>query len=306
WIDEYHLDGLRLDATQALLDRSPEHIVAAIGARTRTAAGGRRLLIIAESEPQDANLLRSPAHGGCGLDALWNDDFHHSALVAATGRRQAYYSDYSGGIGELLSIVKHGFAFQGQRSAWQKKRRGQSTRGLPPAAFVAFLENHDQVANSLWSSRLWQETSPGRARALGALLLLGPWTPLLFQGQEWNASTPFHYFADHNPELARLVQTGRRQFMSQFPGCAGAGGDLLADPGAAEVFQASRLAWHERILPRHVRALALHRDLLRLRRSDATLSAHAATGVALEVASLGPHCGVLRYFVEGPVAAASP
>jgi maltooligosyltrehalose trehalohydrolase len=306
WIDEYHLDGLRLDATQTLLDRSPEHIVAAIGARTRAAAGGRRLLIIAENEPQDANLLRSTAHGGCGLDALWNDDFHHSAMVALTGRRQAYYSDYSGQMGELLSIVKHGFAFQGQWSAWQKKHRGQSTRGLPPAAFVAFLENHDQVANSMWSSRVWQETSPGRARALTALLLLGPWTPLLFQGQEWNASTPFHYFADHNPELARLVRAGRRQFMSQFPGCVGAGGELLADPGAAEVFQASRLAWNERLLPGHARALALHRDLLRLRRSDATLSAHAATGVALEVATLGPHCGVLRYFVDGPVAAAGP
>ena len=307
WIDEFHLDGLRLDATQSLVDHSSEHIVAAIGASARAAAGGRRLLIIAENEPQDANLLRSTAHGGCGLDALWNDDFHHSATVALTGRRQAYYSDYAGSVGELLSIAKHGFSFQGQRSGWQKKRRGQSTRGLPAAAFVAFLENHDQVANSLWSTRMWQETSPGRARALTALLLLGPWTPLLFQGQEWNASSPFHYFADHNPELARLVQAGRREFMSQFPGCASAaGGELLPDPAAPEVFQSSRLAWEERSKPVHTRALALHRDLLRLRRSDPTLSAHAATGVALEVAALGPNCGVLRYFVDGPVAGAGP
>jgi maltooligosyltrehalose trehalohydrolase len=301
WIDEFHLDGLRLDATQSLIDRSPEHIVAAIGREARAAAGGRRLLLIAENEPQDTNLLHATQLGGMGLDALWNDDFHHSAMVALTGRRQAYYSDYHGTSHEWLAAARHGFLFQGQRSAWQKKRRGHPTRGLPAAAFVAFLENHDQVANSLWGARVWQQSSAGCHRALTTLLLLGPWTPLLFQGQEWNASTPFHYFADHHAELAKLVRKGRAEFMSQFPGCAAAGADKLPDPGSREIFEASRLRWEERVAPAHAQALLLHKHLLAIRRDDPTIRAHAAAGagVCLEAAVLTPLCGVLRYFVDG-------
>ncbi|MEP6651786.1 MAG: malto-oligosyltrehalose trehalohydrolase [Myxococcales bacterium] len=303
WIEEYHMDGLRLDATQSIFDRSSRHVVGDLGAAARAAAGGRRLLITAENEPQDTSLLRSTELGGKGLDALWNDDFHHSATVALTGRRQAYYSDYQGTANEWLAAAKHGFLFQGQRSAWQSKRRGHAARGLPMAAFIAFLENHDQVANSLWSKRVWQQTSPAAHRAMTALLLLGPWTPLLFQGQEWNASTPFHYFADHHPELARLVREGRAEFMSQFPGCVpGVGRDLLPDPASPRVFQASKLNWDERGTAEHERALLLHKDLIALRRNDPTLVAHAATGVALEVSALSPNCGIIRYFVDGPVA----
>jgi maltooligosyltrehalose trehalohydrolase len=305
WIDEFHLDGLRLDATQNLQDRSPEHIVAALARQARAVAGGRRLLIVGENGPQDTRFLRSPAVGGCGLDALWNDDFHHSALVALTGRRQAYYSDYHGTSNEWLAAAKHGFIFQGQRSVWQKSRHGRSTRGLPPAAFIGFLENHDQVANSLWSARVWQDSSPGCHRAMTALLCLGPWTPMLFQGQEWNATSPFYYFADQKPELAKLVRKGRLDFMAQFEGCAaGPGQDLLPDPASPELFAASRLRWEERDLPAHRRAILLHRDLLALRKTDATLAGYGRAGVSLEVASLTPTCGVLRYFVEGPVAGA--
>ncbi|MES1205878.1 MAG: alpha-amylase family glycosyl hydrolase, partial [Pseudomonadota bacterium] len=304
WIDEYHLDGLRLDATQNICDRSRPHIIADLGHAARAAARGRRLLIVGENEPQDTNLLRAPELGGQGLDALWNDDFHHSALVALTGRRQAYYQDYLGVANEWLAAAKHGFLFQGQRSGWQKQRRGHATRGIPAAAFVAFLENHDQVANSMWGTRTWRHGSAGCHRAMTALLLLGPWTPMLFQGQEWNASTPFHYFADHVPELAKLVRAGRGTFMAQFPGCDGPGADLLPDPAAPEVFQASRLLWEERCLPVHRQALRLHRDLIKLRRDDPTLGAPPATGLALETAALTPTCGVLRYYVDGPVAGA--
>jgi len=305
WIDEFHLDGLRLDATQAITDRSAEHVIAALGRAARAAAGGRRLLLIGENEPQDANLMRSTELGGLGLDGLWNDDLHHSMKVALTGRRQAYFSDYLGTSSEWLAAVKHGFLFQGQRSVWQDKRRGHAARGLPAASFVAFLENHDQVANSMWGDRVWAESNPACHRAMTALLMLGPWTPLLFQGQEWNSSAPFHYFADHTPELAKMVRQGRATFMSQFPGCAtAAGAALLPDPGSPAVVEATRLRWEERLQEPHASAWRLHADLAALRRAEPTLTAHAATGVTREVATLGPSCGVIRYFVDGPVSGA--
>lgn len=300
WIDEFHLDGLRLDATQAIVDGSKEHIIAALGRAARAAAGGRRLLIIGENEPQEAILLRPTALGGYGLDGLWNDDIHHSMNVALTGRRQAYNSDYAGTANEWLAAVKHGFLFQGQRSAWQGKRRGHSARGLPAASFVAFLENHDQVANSMHATRLWMQSNPACHRALTALLILGPWTPMLFQGQEWNSTAPFFYFADHKPELAKLVREGRALFMSQFPG-SGSGSDpsLLPDPSSPGLPESSRLRWEERAEPEHAAALRLHADLAALRRADPTLGAHGATGISLEVAALTPTCGLIRYFVDG-------
>src|SRR6059058_5037447 len=194
WIDEYHLDGLRLDATQQIFDASPEHIVAAIGRRAREAAGDRSIVLIAENEPQDTRLVRPIEAGGCGLDALWNDDFHHSAMVALTRRREAYYTDYRGTAQELISAVKRGFLYQGQRHKWQSQPRGTPVTTQPASAFVCFLQNHDQVANSLRGDRLHAVTSPGRYRALTAVLLLAPGTPLLFMGQEFWASSPFLFF----------------------------------------------------------------------------------------------------------------
>jgi len=299
WIEEYHFDGLRMDAIHSIFDQSPEHIVAAITREARAAAGARKIFISAENETQESNFIRPIEAGGGGLDAVWNDDFHHSAIVALSGRRHAYYRDYRGTASEWLAAAKYGFLYQGQRSGWQGKRRGQSTRRLPMAAFVAFLENHDQVSNSLSGSRIWRQSHPGCHRAMTALLLLGPWTPLLFQGQEWSSSAPFLFFADHNPELAALVRAGRADFMSQFPG---ARPERLPDPASPEVFAACKLDWDERARPRHERALALHRDLIALRRQDLNLwSAHTATGVSLEFAPLAPACGLLRYCVDDPI-----
>src|SRR5205823_5334170 len=154
--------------------------------------------------------------GGFGLDAMWNDDLHHSARVALTGNAEAYYSDYRGTAQELLSAARFGFLFQGQRYAWQRKPRGTAALDLPPTAFISFLENHDQVANSERGERLIRMTTPGRLRAMTAYLLLGPQTPLLFMGQEFGSSRPFAFFADHEPGLARDVAAGRRQFLAQF------------------------------------------------------------------------------------------
>jgi maltooligosyltrehalose trehalohydrolase len=302
WIDEYHLDGLRLDATQSIFDESPEHIVAELGRRARAAAAaqGRSIVISAENEPQNTDLVRPLEQGGYGLDCLWNDDLHHSLSVALTGRREGYYTDYNGSPQELISAVKYGFLFQGQWYGWQKQRRGTVTRGLRPAQFVAYLENHDQVANSATGERMWQLSSPGRHRALTALLLLGPWTPLLLQGQEWNASAPFLFFAEHDARLSALVRKGRAEFLAQF---ARVGSpeirERLADPGARETAVACRLDWSEAAHGRHAQALDLHRDLLTLRRADRIIAAQGEGGVQIDGAVLGPEALALRYFGPG-------
>src|SRR6185503_168336 len=182
WIEEYHFDGLRLDATQQIFDCSEEHVLIAISRAVRNGAGSRSSYIVAENEPQHTRLVRSPDHGGYGLDALWNDDFHHTARVAATGRKEAYYTDYNGSPQEFISAVKWGYLYQGQRYKWQKKRRGTPALDLPPTAFVHFLQNHDQIANSGRGYRAHQIASPTELKAMTALLLLMPQTPMLFQG----------------------------------------------------------------------------------------------------------------------------
>src|SRR6266850_257550 len=161
WIDEFHLDGLRLDATQQIFDDSPENIVTVIGRAARDAAGRRPVVLVAENEPQDTRLVRPIDEDGYGLDALWNDDFHHSAMVALTGHGEAYYSDTRGQPQELISAAKYGYLFQGQHYEWQRDRRGTPAWGLAPAAFVTFLQNHDQVANSARGLRGHRLTSPG-------------------------------------------------------------------------------------------------------------------------------------------------
>src|SRR5262249_18705939 len=220
WIDEFHMDGLRLDATQQISDASPMHVLAALTQRVRQQGRRRKTFVIAENEPQETLLVRSPRDGGYGFDALWNDDFHHSAMVALTGRSEAYYSDYLGTPQEIVSTAKRGFLYQGQHSRWQNKRRGTPTLDLPPEAFVCYLQNHDQIANSAHGWRMHELASPGRVRALTALLLLAPCTPMLFQGQEFAASSPFLFFADHRPELAAGTRKGRAEFLRQFPSLA--------------------------------------------------------------------------------------
>jgi maltooligosyltrehalose trehalohydrolase len=296
WIDEFHLDGLRLDATQQIFDSSREHLLAAIAKRVREAARGRSTYLVAENEVQDAKLARTFEEGGYGLDALWNDDFHHSATVAVTGRNEAYYSDHLGSPQELISAMKRGYLFQGQWYSWQNKRRGTPTTGLHPASFVNCIQNHDQVANSLHGIRLHQLTSAGRFRAMTALLLLGPGTPMLFQGQEFAASTPFLYFADHNPELAKLVAAGRRQFLEQFPSIAcPESTSCLANPESESTFMKCKLDFAER--ERNGGYYGLHRDLLKLRREDPVFHNPRPGGV--DGAVLATEAFVLRFFGEG-------
>ena len=292
WIDEYHFDGLRLDATQDIHDASREHVLASISRSARAAAGRRSIMLVAENEPQETRLVRPLDRGGYGLDALWNDDAHHAARVAMTGRREAYYADYKGTPQELVSCARFGYLYQGQWYGWQKKRRGTPALDLTGDRFVTYLENHDQVANSSFGLRLHQLTSPGRLRAMTTWLLLGPGTPLLFQGQEFSSSKPFLFFADHEETLAAAVREGRREFLSQFASTTDPGvRERLPAPDARGTFESCVLDFGER--ERHSGAYALHCDLLKIRREDPVI-ARAGT-IRPEGAVLGPSAFVLRY-----------
>lgn len=293
WIDEYHVDGLRLDAVHAFHDAGPVHVVAELSQAARQAAGSRSIILIAECEAQWVQTIQPVAQGGWGLDGVWSEDFHHTVRVAATGRSEGYYSDYRGTPQELLSCVKRAFLYQGQRYQWQDKPRGTVVSDEPADGFVFFLQNHDQIANQLWGDRLHHKVGPSVYRALTALLLLAPETPLLFMGQEFAASSPFLFFADFPPgQLARDIHQGRKQFLAQFPSYAShAAQDAIVDPCAPTTFERSKLDWAER--DRHAGTVSLHRDLLRLRREDAVIAQQRRD--RLDGAVIGPSAFVLRY-----------
>ena len=294
WIEEFHFDGFRFDATQQIFDETQPGIVAEITSRARRYAG-RRIVMIAENEPQRAELLGPPDQGGAGLDGLWNDDFHHAMRVALTGRNEAYLSDYRGSPQEIVSAARHGFLYQGQRSRWQNKPRGTPSFHIERARFIGYIENHDQIANSAWGSRLIRTVAPGKYRAAMTLLMLGPWTPMIFQGQEFGASTPFLYFADHKPDMAEFIAKGRREFLSQFPSISdGAMIQFLAEPGREETFVQSRLNLHER--QENFRFYSMFKELARLRRTDEVFSLR---GAGIEGAVLSDRAFVLRFFGHG-------
>lgn len=299
WIDEYHMDGYRFDATQAIIDSSPDHILASIARIARAAGNGRAIYLVGESEPEDMNIARPQDRGGMGFDAIWNDDFHHSALVAATGHHEAYYADFRGSPQELLSSAKYGTLTHGQIAAatqlskWKKHPRGLSARDLPLTSCVNFLENHDQVANSAHGRRLGDLTSPGEYRALLALSLLLPQGVMLFQGQELGSHAPFLYFADHDAELNRLIREGRTSFLQQFESIQDPEvRQALADPAAIETFQRCKLRRTGKEY--HSAAWLLHRDLLRLYRQ--TPAIRDAERGSYDGAVLNDQAFVLRFF----------
>jgi len=294
WIDEFHFDGLRLDATQNIYDASPKHILRELTEAARRAAGSRKIFMVAENEPQNVQLVRDPQVGGFGIDALWNDDLHHAARVACTGQYEAYYTDYRGEPQEFISALKRGYLYQGQWYSWQKARRGTPALELDRCRFVSFLENHDQVANSGTGLHRHAGAHPGAFRALTGMILLGTGHVMLFQGQEFGALEPFHFFADHRKDLAKLVAAGRKEFLRQFPSYAtDAVQRQLADPADRTTFELSKLNWDE--CERHAAKLALHRDLLALRRNDPVLADEC---VRLDGAVLGEGAFLIRFFNE--------
>ncbi len=269
WIEDFHFDGLRLDATQALFDSSPSHIIREVvkAARVGGTRLGKAVYVVAENEPQDTRLVRPAEAEGYGVNALWNDDFHHSARVALTGRHEYYYADYRGTAQELLSALKWGYLYQGQHSNAQQKTRGTPALDLSSEHFISYIQNHDQVANSSTGARIDRLTSPAELRAMTALFLLSPPTPMLFQGQEFASSAPFLFFIDHHEQLARVIHGERHKFLAQFPAASSAEVQAhLAEPTARAIFERCKLDFSER--ESHAPVYRLHRDLLELRRSD--------------------------------------
>ena len=290
WVREFHVDGFRIDAAQQIYDVSSEHILAALTRVARETAAPRAIIVVAEHEPQHAKLMRPREAGGYGMDGVFNEDFHHSTRVALTGAHEAYTSDYRGTAREWLSAALHGFLFQGQYYPWQSARRGAPALDRPPHEFIAFIENHDQVANAAVGQRLVDIASLPAWRAMSGLLLLGPWTPLLFQGQEWGTRTKFSYFCDHDADLQAAVFQGRLQFLSQFT-------RLLHAYDGATVEAVGRPAFEECRLDHDFDPLAdpnwrMYRDLTTLRREDASLGQKA---VRLTGSTLDDHTLLLRF-----------
>lgn len=262
WLSEYHLDGLRLDATFALHDDSPQHFLAELAEKVVQLPGPRRYLIA--EDPRNLNtLVRPQTSGGYGLDGVWVDDFHHQVRCSLTGENEGYYADYQPGTQAIADTVNRGWLFTGQHSVHLNGPRGTDPTGLAPEHMVFCLQNHDQVGNRARGDRLTATVDLAAYRAASALLLFVPELPLLFMGQEWAATTPFMFFTDHAPELGKQVSAGRK---AEFKSFTSFGGEV-PDPQDEATFLQSRLRWDEAARAPHAGILALYRDLLARRRA---------------------------------------
>jgi maltooligosyltrehalose trehalohydrolase len=294
WIGEYRFDGLRFDAVHSIVDRSSEHIVHDLTRHARQIAQPRHLFVVAENESQDVALLKDGERGPGGLEGIWNEDWHHSALVALTGQNEAYCTDYDGTANEFAAMARWNLLYQGQWYSWQKQRRGTDARAYPSSGFVCFLENHDQVANTGRGARLHQLSNKARWRAMVSLLLLGPNVPMFFQGQECATTSPFTYFADHEGELAEAVRKGRLEFLSQIPSLTDAEThEVLPDPADERSFRACRIIWSGH--PGSEEARLLHTDLLAVRRTDPVLSGLGTDATRVASSALTADVVLLRY-----------
>ncbi|MDB4982023.1 MAG: malto-oligosyltrehalose trehalohydrolase [Myxococcales bacterium] len=266
WLNEFRFDGLRLDATHAIIDKSFTHIL-----RELTEAVARlepERILIAEDNRNDPSVVTET-----GVDAIWADDFHHQLRVTMTGERDGYYGAYEAGLADLARTIARGWLFEGQTYPVSGQSRGKPADDLEAPSFVYCIQNHDQIGNRALGDRLSAAVSPAQYRVASTLLLFLPMTPLLFMGQEWAASSPFLFFTDHEPELGRRVAEGRRSEFASF----GAFADpetraRIPDPQDVSTFEASRLNWQEREQGEHARTLELYKKLLWLRGSDPVLS----------------------------------
>jgi maltooligosyltrehalose trehalohydrolase len=270
WMRDYHVDGLRLDAVHAIYDESALHILEELSTAVARLSGelGRELWVIAESDRNDPKLCRSRQSNGYGVSAAWDDDFHHALHAVLTGEGTGYYVDF-GRVGQLAKAFSEAYVYDGEFSEFRQRRHGRPAPDLSGACFVCCLQNHDQVGNRAMGDRTSSLVGPDLLKVGAALLLLSPFVPMLFQGEEWGASTPFLYFTDHqDPELGAAVREGRRR---EHPVPAGA---EVPDPQDLGTFLRSKLDWSEPDREPHRSLLEWHRQLILLRRSEPDLSGH--------------------------------
>ncbi|HOO46488.1 MAG TPA: malto-oligosyltrehalose trehalohydrolase, partial [Deltaproteobacteria bacterium] len=270
WLRDYHIDGLRIDAVHAIVDMSAIHFLEELSSEVDNleAELGRHLVLIAESDLNDPRVVRCPEVGGYGIDAQWNEDFHHALHAVLTGEQGGYYQDF-GRLSDLAKVLMHGLVYDGCYSVYRSRRHGRPASGLSGHSFVGCLQNHDQVGNRAMGERTSHLLTPGQLKIGAALVLTAPFIPMLFQGEEWGASSPFLYFTDHqDPELARAVRRGRQEEFAAF----GWDPDRIPDPQTEESFLRSRLDWEESLKSPHREILQWYRRLIDLRRSLPVLS----------------------------------
>jgi maltooligosyltrehalose trehalohydrolase len=319
WLRDYHVDGLRLDAVHALIDTSATHFLEQLAGEVAAleAGLGRHLVLIAESDLNDPRIVRSREAGGYGIDAQWSDDFHHALHSVITGDRSGYYEDF-GSLTVLATAIRRVFVYAGHRSAHRGRRHGRAPQGLEGWRFVVAAQNHDQIGNRAKGERLGHLASAGRLKIAAAILLTSPFVPMLFQGEEWNASSPFQYFTAHDDELGSKICEGRRREFAAF----GWDPAEIPDPQQAETFERSRLRWEEIGRPPHADVLDWYRALIALRResmalrdgdyeaADVRVDEHARQmvirrGDMLVVCNLAESAATIRIDGEGVVLLAS-
>jgi malto-oligosyltrehalose trehalohydrolase len=272
WLNEFHCDGLRLDAVHAIIDDSPVHILAELSQRVRTGLPGRHIHLVLENEHNQARWLERDNHGvPCLYSAQWNDDAHHVLHAAASGEAEGYYGDYLANTELLGRALAQGFAFQGELMPYRGTARGEPSAHLPPDAFVAFIQNHDQIGNRACGERLTALAPDPAVRAITALYLLLPQIPMLFMGEEWHCPQPFLFFCDFAGELGEAVVRGRRQEFSRFEAFRDESARArIPDPQAVESFRGSKLDWSGLDEPAGAATLSWYRELLAVRRRHIT------------------------------------
>ncbi len=268
WLRDYHIDGLRLDAVHAYMDRSAINFMEQLAAEAHEleAETGRHYVVIAESDLNDPRLVTAPEAGGYGMDAQWSDDFHHALFTVLTGEGGGYYRDF-GTLGDLAKSLREVFVYDGRYSPYRDRVHGRPVRGLPGWRFFGYSQNHDQVGNRAKGERLVHLAGLRRAKIAAALELTAPFVPMIFQGEEWAASAPFQYFTDHDAELGKLVSEGRRQEFAAFGWNPGD----VPDPQARATWEGSKLNWAERTEGEHAEMLAWYRQLIALRKATPAL-----------------------------------
>ncbi|MEA3364216.1 MAG: malto-oligosyltrehalose trehalohydrolase [Candidatus Hydrogenedentes bacterium] len=280
WLRDYHLDGLRIDAVHAIVDTSAIHFLEQLASEVKKleASSGRHLVLIAENDLNDPRVVRAPQMGGYGLDAQWNEDFHHALYAALTGERSGYYADF-GTLADIAKVMTRGFVYDGRYSKYRRRIHGRPVTGVSGNAFVGCLQNHDQVGNRAIGDRTSHLLSRGQLKIGAALVALGPFVPMLFQGEEWAASTPFLYFTGHEDrELGEAVQKGRQEEFAAFAWDP----ETIPDPQAEDTFKRSKLNWSELEQSHHKDILEWYRALLELRKCLPDLTDGDLSGLETE------------------------